>query len=103
MDRQIVLTEAEWREKHCPACGATLEIIEGHWLLRDCALCAWCRRWYGRPEMPGENSSVQGFNVTVEPAGRCPDCGEPMGTLGRCYAGSVIDGMPGSGHRERLN
>jgi hypothetical protein len=47
--RQLTLTLEQWNSKKCPECGADLEKIEGHWLLRDCALCGWCRRWFGRP------------------------------------------------------
>jgi hypothetical protein len=47
--RQYRLTPDEWKSKTCPECKCTLEIIEGHWLLRDCALCGWCRRWFARP------------------------------------------------------
>jgi hypothetical protein len=49
MDKQVILTADQWLSKQCPCCEASLEIIEGHWLLRDCALCAWCRRWFARP------------------------------------------------------
>ena len=77
-DKQIVLTEYEYREKRCPACGASIDIIEGHWLLRDCALCAWCRRWFALPEIAGRNSSVQTFQVVVEPE-RCDFCRVPTG------------------------
>jgi hypothetical protein len=47
--RQLTLTLEQWNIGKCPECGADLERIEGHWLLRDCALCGWCRRWFGRP------------------------------------------------------
>ena len=48
-DKQIVLSQKDFDEKTCPACGCSIEIIEGHWILRDCALCAWCRRWFALP------------------------------------------------------
>jgi hypothetical protein len=52
--KQIVLTAHELAAKRCPACGASIEVISGHWLLRDCALCAWCRRWFALPAPPAE-------------------------------------------------
>jgi hypothetical protein len=64
MNRQITLTAAELAQKICPCCGASLEIISGHWLLRDCALCAWCRRWYALPnDDPGSEIT---FSKTIE-------------------------------------
>lgn len=47
--QQAVMTQIDYELKRCPVCGASIEIIEGHWLLRDCALCAWCRRWFALP------------------------------------------------------
>jgi hypothetical protein len=70
--KQVRITKTEYKLRKCPFCGADLEIIEGHWLLRDCALCAWCRRWFALPE--GDNSGVvssikstTGTRVIVEP------------------------------------
>lgn len=53
MQRQVVLSAADLAERKCPRCGAHLEVISGHWLLRDCALCAWCRSWFALPEQDG--------------------------------------------------
>jgi hypothetical protein len=66
--RQFRLTLEQWKSKICPECKCTLEIIEGHWLLRDCALCAWCRRWFARPSHELDyGSSTRFTTVEVKP------------------------------------
>jgi len=65
MEKQVTLTAFEYKAKKCPACGASLEIIEGHWLLRDCALCAWCRRWFALPAQKTEAAEILKRTVIV--------------------------------------
>lgn len=66
LEKQVILSADQWLSKECPCCGASLEIIEGHWLLRDCALCAWCRRWFARPsEELDSGTRIFGKTVVV--------------------------------------
>jgi hypothetical protein len=64
-ERQLVLSAADVATKTCPCCHASLEIISGHWLLRDCALCAWCRRWFALPRQ--EDAECCDFTITILP------------------------------------
>jgi hypothetical protein len=77
--RQLTLTEFEYHAKKCPACGATLEIIEGHWVLRDCALCAWCRRWFALPRAKENVEGLGEFHQIAVTGTGCAECGGAPG------------------------
>jgi hypothetical protein len=82
MQKQIVLTAHELEAKRCPACGASIEIISGHWLLRDCALCAWCRRWFALPEQKEQAAQVLKETLSMMP-GQSVTIGRGAKTLGK--------------------
>jgi hypothetical protein len=66
--RQFRLSLEQWTSGKCPECSADLEKIEGHWLLRDCALCGWCRRWFARPAADLDyRSSTFATEIEVKP------------------------------------